>query len=67
MFAGFTHDTLDVGEATINFRTGGAGPALLLLHGFPQTHAHWHSLAPLLSGDFTLVIPDLRGYGDSRV
>jgi haloacetate dehalogenase len=40
-------------------------PVLLLLHGYPQTHAIWHKLAPLLAADFSLVIPDLRGYGDS--
>jgi len=40
-------------------------PALLLLHGYPQTHVIWHKIAPLLAEDFTLVIPDLRGYGDS--
>ena len=40
-------------------------PALLLLHGYPQTHAIWHLLAPLLAEDYSLVIPDLRGYGDS--
>ncbi|SPJ18144.1 Haloacetate dehalogenase H-1 [Burkholderiales bacterium] len=40
-------------------------PVLLLLHGYPQTHAIWHKLAPVLSTDFSLVIPDLRGYGDS--
>lgn len=40
-------------------------PALLLLHGYPETHAMWHRLAPLLAADFTLVLPDLRGYGDS--
>jgi haloacetate dehalogenase len=41
-------------------------PALLLLHGFPQTHAMWHRVARLLKGDFFLVMPDLRGYGDSQ-
>lgn len=40
-------------------------PALLLLHGYPETHVMWHRLAPLLAEDFSLVIPDLRGYGDS--
>ncbi len=40
-------------------------PVLLLLHGYPETHAMWHRVAPLLQGDFSLVIPDLRGYGDS--
>jgi len=40
-------------------------PVLLLLHGYPETHAMWHRVAPLLATDFSLVIPDLRGYGDS--
>ncbi|MCX7901875.1 MAG: alpha/beta hydrolase [Burkholderiaceae bacterium] len=50
---------------TIHFRSGGAGPPLLLLHGFPQTHVMWHKVAPRLAERFTLVMPDLRGYGDS--
>jgi len=45
--------------------TGGSGPPLLLLHGYPQTHAMWRKVAPRLAQDFTLVIPDLRGYGES--
>jgi haloacetate dehalogenase len=45
--------------------TGGTGPALLLLHGHPQTHAIWHKVAPALAERFTLVLADLRGYGDS--
>jgi haloacetate dehalogenase len=44
---------------------GGAGPPLLLLHGYPQTHVMWHKVAPLLMRDFTVVATDLRGYGDS--
>ncbi|MDP3512416.1 MAG: alpha/beta hydrolase, partial [Sulfuritalea sp.] len=40
-------------------------PVLLLLHGYPETHAMWHRVAPLLAADFSLVMPDLRGYGDS--
>ena len=49
----------------INVRHGGSGPPLLLLHGFPQTHAIWHKVAPQLAERYTLVMPDLRGYGDS--
>lgn len=45
--------------------TGGNGPPLLLLHGHPQTRAIWHKVAPALAERFTLVIADLRGYGDS--
>ena len=65
MFIGFEQKLIDVGEAKINLKVGGDGPPILLLHGFPQTHVHWHAIAPLLSSKFTLVIPDLRGYGDS--
>lgn len=46
-------------------RIGGQGAPLLLLHGHPQTHAIWHRVAPLLAPHFTLVMLDLRGYGDS--
>ena len=42
----------------------GTRPALLLLHGFPQTHVMWHRVAQRLQQDFYLVMPDLRGYGD---
>lgn len=65
MFSSFQQQLIDVGEAKINLKVGGGGPALLLLHGFPQTHVHWHAIAPLLESHFTLVIPDLRGYGES--
>lgn len=49
----------------IHARVFGEGPPLLLLHGHPQTHAIWHRVAPTLAANFTLVIADLRGYGDS--
>lgn len=49
----------------IAYRTYGAGPPLLLLHGYPQNHRMWHKVAPSLAEKFTLVISDLRGYGDS--
>ena len=50
---------------TIRLRRGGSGPPLLLLHGNPQTHAMWHAVAPELARRFTVVCPDLRGYGGS--
>ena len=50
---------------SLNGRRGGTGPPLLLLHGYPQTHVIWHAVAPPLSQHFTLVAPDLRGYGAS--
>ena len=53
------------GNAEIFARIGGSGPPLLLIHGFPQTHAMWHRLAPELMTRFTCVMPDLRGYGYS--
>ncbi|ASW55652.1 alpha/beta fold hydrolase [Plantactinospora sp. KBS50] len=65
MFTTFTLDHIDVGEATLRVRHGGAGPAVLLLHGHPRTHATWHRVAPLLAERFTVVCPDLRGYGRS--
>jgi haloacetate dehalogenase len=55
----------DNGGATINAVHGGSGPPVLLLHGFPQTHAMWHRVAPELARGHTVVAPDLRGYGDS--
>lgn len=65
MFEGFEQRRVPSGELTINARIGGAGPPLLLLHGYPQTHAMWHRVAPALAERFTVVCADLRGYGDS--
>src|SRR3954451_4842063 len=65
MFGGFALEMIDTDEATIRVRYGGNGPPLLLLHGHPQTHAMWHKIAPRLAEDFTVVAPDLRGYGQS--
>lgn len=59
--------TVRVDDASLFARIGGEGPPLLLLHGFPQTHAMWHRLYPDLSRRFTCVMPDLRGYGRSSV
>lgn len=51
---------------TLRVRSAGTGPALLLLHGYPQTHLCWHKVAPqLVTAGFTVILPDLRGYGDS--
>jgi haloacetate dehalogenase len=65
LFAGFERSTVDTGEAEIFLRHGGSGPPLLLLHGHPQSHVMWHRIAPQLAREFTVVAPDLRGYGDS--
>jgi haloacetate dehalogenase len=67
VFDGFDEWDLDVSDAvTIHGRSGGAGPAIVLLHGHPRAHTTWHWVAPLLVADgFTVVCPDLRGYGRS--
>jgi haloacetate dehalogenase len=65
MFEGFSLERFDVGEAEIRARIGGDGPPVVLLHGHPRTHATWHRVAPLLAERFTVVCPDLRGYGES--
>ncbi|MCW3474304.1 alpha/beta fold hydrolase [Limobrevibacterium gyesilva] len=64
-FDGFTLTHVDVDGGAIRLRHGGSGPPLLLLHGNPQTHAMWHKVAPILARRFTVVCPDLRGYGGS--
>ena len=64
-FHGFTRMTQDVTDGALRLRTGGSGPPLLLLHGNPQTHAMWHAVAPRLAETYTVVCPDLRGYGGS--
>jgi haloacetate dehalogenase len=61
----FSTQRIKTKEATIFTRSGGVGPPLLLLHGFPETHQMWRQLAPLLSKNFTVVMADLRGYGES--
>src|SRR6516165_6044479 len=64
-FPGFEDRRIETSGASINLVTGGSGPPLLLLHGYPQTHLMWRKLAPRLAAEFTVVAPDLRGYGDS--
>lgn len=65
MFEHFSQRRIAASGTEINLRIGGDGPPLLLLHGYPQTHAMWHKVAPALAARFTVVLPDLRGYGDS--
>ena len=66
LFPGFAERRIMTSEGVeIYLRTGGSGPPLLLLHGYPQTHVAWHRIAPDLARQCTLVIADLRGYGAS--
>ena len=65
LFPGFAAQRIRTTGTEIQCVVGGAGPPLLLLHGYPQTHAMWHGVAPTLAREFTVVCPDLRGYGDS--
>ena len=65
MFEGFSSRRVKSSGAEIFLRQGGSGAAVLLIHGYPQTHAMWHRVAPALAGRFTVVCPDLRGYGAS--
>jgi haloacetate dehalogenase len=67
MFEGFRQIQVQTSdpEVKINLRYGGSGPGVLLIHGNPLTHVHWHLVAPRLAKDFTVVAMDLRGYGDS--
>lgn len=61
----FQTAVVETGETGIFVRSAGAGPPVLLLHGFPETHLMWRSVAPRLARDFTVVCADLRGYGAS--
>jgi haloacetate dehalogenase len=66
MFDGFTDEMVDLGEVQLRVRTDGAGPPILLIHGHPRTSATWHRVAPrLVSAGFTVICPDMRGYGQS--
>lgn len=64
-WSGFEDGRVTVGEAEYAVTAGGQGPPVLLLHGFPQTHACWSGVAPALARHHTVVAPDIRGYGAS--
>ena len=64
--AGMRRSTVRANGIRMNVWTGGEGPTLVLLHGYPQTGQMWHKLSPTLMKRFNLIIPDLRGYGDSE-
>ena len=67
LFPGFASHWIDTSVGRMFARAGGSGPPLLCLHGYPQTHVMWHRVAPALARHFTLVLPDLPGYGWSAV
>jgi haloacetate dehalogenase len=67
VFDDFTTEQVSVGEGSVHVRHGGSGPPVVLLHGHPRTSSTWHRVAPrLVQRGFTVVCPDLRGYGRSR-
>lgn len=67
LFPGFETKNVEANNVSLFCRIGGSGPPLLLLHGYPQSHVIWHEIAPALSEHFTLVMPDLPGYGRSSI
>jgi haloacetate dehalogenase len=66
-FPGFKHLDMRTKGAVIRLRHGGSGPPLLLLHGYPHQHVTWHGVAARLAQRYHVVLPDLRGYGDSSL
>ena len=67
LYPGFASHWIDTSAGKLFARAGGSGPPLLLLHGYAQTNVMWHTVAPELAKHFSLVIPDLPGYGWSAV
>jgi haloacetate dehalogenase len=65
MIAGFTQSLVPCGDVTLSVHRAGAGTPLILLHGYPQNHHCWENVAPALAQHFDVIVPDLRGYGDS--
>ncbi len=63
LFPGFASHWIDTSVGKMFARSGGAGPPLLLLHGYAQSNVMWHRVAPELARHFTLILPDLPGYG----
>ena len=67
MLDGFSARRIATGEAELFVRIGGSGPPLVCLHGYPQSHLTWRKVAPLLTERYTVILPDLRGYGASEI
>ncbi len=67
LFPGFEENRIETPDISFAVLTAGSGPVILLLHGYPQTRSAWHRIAPVLAENYTVVVPDLPGYGESRV
>lgn len=67
LYPGFESHWIDTSAGKLFARSGGKGPPLLMLHGYTQTHVMWHRVAPMLAEHFTVILPDLVGYGWSAV
>ncbi|MGU3575148.1 alpha/beta fold hydrolase [Brucellaceae bacterium C25G] len=67
LFPGFDEKHLRTPDVDLSVLCKGSGPAVLLLHGYPQTRTAWHKIAPALSQYYTVIVPDLPGYGCSTV
>jgi haloacetate dehalogenase len=67
MIDGFTQRRIQTNGITLSVHEAGQGTPLILLHGYPQTHMSWHRVAPAFARQFRVIVPDLRGYGDSDV
>jgi haloacetate dehalogenase len=67
LFPDFKDRCIETAQAELAVLTGGSGPAILLLHGYPETRSTWHRIAPVLATNHSIVVPDLPGYGDSRL
>ena len=64
-FNDFKISFAQINKGSIRYRRAGSGPPLLMLHGNPQTHAMWHKVAPAVVEKFTVICPDIPGYGKS--
>ena len=67
LFKSFKKKFQKVNKGNIFYRIGGQGAPLLLLHGYPQNHYMWNQIADDLAKNFTVILPDLRGYGQSFI
>jgi haloacetate dehalogenase len=67
VFAGFRLEFVELGSVTLRVRHGGGGPPVVLIHGHPRTHTTWWQVAERLAGSYSVVCPDLRGYGRSTL